>query len=195
MEDKLARTIILIDPSETGAVGGDMIVAMSALKKGDRFRIETDMLGDDLHGHEKDVWVVTSAPYQTGHYGVWGVEAIPSYEADAKSYQAGDIPIEPAPITPEPLPAVAHPDSEPDPGRGERRPAELRVGDVVRLRSGGPLMTVTRRILHTTPKREPAKDSVTCVWIRDNGRPDEDVFPAACLLVDREAKKPEEASA
>jgi uncharacterized protein YodC (DUF2158 family) len=166
LEDKQTRTTILVYPDG----GSDLIVAMSVLKKGDRFRIETDMIGDHLYGHGKYVWAATSDAYQTGNLGVWGVDAVPAYEV-------GDVPIKPAPITPELLP---EPDPEPKQNESDR-PAEPEIGDVVRLRSGSPMMTVVESPAHV----EGDEGQVICAWIRDNGRPTRAVFPAVCLKLDR----------
>jgi len=44
-------------------------------------------------------------------------------------------------------------------------------GDLVRLRSGGPMMTVSAV----------KGDQVECVWADDNGQPDDATFPADVL--------------
>lgn len=50
----------------------------------------------------------------------------------------------------------------------------FRSGDLVRLRSGGLLMTVIRI----------EGDKVNCVWTNGNGEPESDVFPADVLQID-----------
>jgi uncharacterized protein YodC (DUF2158 family) len=50
----------------------------------------------------------------------------------------------------------------------------FRSGELVRLRSGGPLMTVIRI----------EGDQVNSVWTNGNGEPESDVFPAAVLQMD-----------
>lgn len=50
----------------------------------------------------------------------------------------------------------------------------LRTGDVVRLKSGGPLMTV----LHAGSGRG---DSATCIYVTERGRPNSSVYPVALL--------------
>jgi uncharacterized protein YodC (DUF2158 family) len=47
----------------------------------------------------------------------------------------------------------------------------LHQGDLVRLRSGGPLMTVN----------EVKDDQVECVWTDTDGQPDDATFPVAVL--------------
>jgi uncharacterized protein YodC (DUF2158 family) len=48
---------------------------------------------------------------------------------------------------------------------------QLQSGDLVRLRSGGPLMTVNRIF----------GDQVDCSWTDENGQPNDAVFPASVL--------------
>jgi uncharacterized protein YodC (DUF2158 family) len=48
---------------------------------------------------------------------------------------------------------------------------QLHQGDLVRLRSGGPLMTVDAV----------SGDQVECVWTGDNGQTDDATFPAKML--------------
>lgn len=78
-----------------------------------------------------------------------------------------------------------------DPAKLHDSEPGLRVGDTVRLRSGGGLMVVTRVVPHApkSKKRNPMKDGIECRWIRDNGRPSQEMYPAVCLHLDRRAKR------
>lgn len=61
---------------------------------------------------------------------------------------------------------------------------QIRTGSVVRLKSGGPAMTVTRR------ENACISDTVTCLWI-DMNFPNgvyRESFPAACLTIVENAK-------
>lgn len=55
------------------------------------------------------------------------------------------------------------------------------VGDVVRLKSGGPWMVIVEMVLSTTPEIDPKKDHATCAWHTNNGQLDKHTFPVLCL--------------
>ena len=68
------------------------------------------------------------------------------------------------------LPALA----SPAPSIKAETPSTLRQGDLVRLRSGGPLMTVDRI----------EGDKVNCFWTDLSGQPSDGSFPASVLQKD-----------
>lgn len=56
----------------------------------------------------------------------------------------------------------------------EETEQELRVGDLVRLKSGGPTMTIIRL-------GEGAERSPVCAWFSERGQYGRDQFPRVCL--------------
>ncbi len=54
---------------------------------------------------------------------------------------------------------------------------KLKAGDVVKLNSGGPIMTVIRRGNFAGNREE---DTVRCVWFQE-GKPQHEDFPDVCL--------------
>ncbi|NBH74742.1 YodC family protein [Rodentibacter pneumotropicus] len=51
---------------------------------------------------------------------------------------------------------------------------EIKVGDTVQLKSGGPVMTVIS---------ERTDDEVLCKWFDSNNRPYDETFPKAALYI------------
>jgi uncharacterized protein YodC (DUF2158 family) len=62
---------------------------------------------------------------------------------------------------------------------------EFKAGDVVRLDSGGPRMTVSQ----IGQRASTGEDSVWCVWF-EGAKKCEDVFPPAALALDSEPALP-----
>lgn len=182
MSDK--RTFIRINPD-----GSEWSLPIAELRKGDSFRIETDEPEDHLYGQQKQVWYATADPTKP-EGGVWMVRAKPENgpavfvsmlrETNERIEQIERIRRASRAEEKSRLRSVERVDDEDD----RLRPFE--VGDVVRLRSGGPLMTV----VETThgDNHESKLQRLTCAWIRDNGDVERETFPAPCLLLDRPAK-------
>jgi uncharacterized protein YodC (DUF2158 family) len=57
---------------------------------------------------------------------------------------------------------------------------QLKVGDTVKLKSGGPLMTVTA-VGHDDTSRGPV---IWCSWFDDKGKESTGYFPAAAVKAD-----------
>ena len=62
----------------------------------------------------------------------------------------------------------------------EIQASSIKVGDVVRLRPGGPLMTVSAIW--------PTRYGVFTVWIDESGAPHDASFPAVALQLERGAR-------
>lgn len=62
---------------------------------------------------------------------------------------------------------------------------DLKIGSLVALKSGGPIMSVTT--LDRVLTEDPIQVTVGCAWICDDGTPQEIEYPAACLRLQREA--------
>jgi len=65
---------------------------------------------------------------------------------------------------------------------------KLKVGDVVVLNSGGPLMTVTSAVepIFSTEPDRPVK--VNCAWANESGKIERASFPVECLRLRKEPK-------
>jgi uncharacterized protein YodC (DUF2158 family) len=61
----------------------------------------------------------------------------------------------------------------------------MKPGDIVTLRSGGPMMTVEQCYLSPPPKvPNPAPPSATCVWLDKQGQPQRKTFALTSLKLE-----------
>jgi len=66
-------------------------------------------------------------------------------------------------------------------GPGADATPEIKAGDIVRLKSGGPFMTVTSVTRTTATDNCRASATADVAWFRENGGAGEAIFPLACL--------------
>jgi len=66
----------------------------------------------------------------------------------------------------------------------QQQAQQVNVGDVVRLRSGGPALTVTRVYRPSAPKvdGERSQPHANVTWIGDDGSARNHTVPVACLV-------------